>query len=307
MCDIPVPEGCERWIPGTKTLHPPNDQRFLESIMEAGYLAYTDDHGGGLIGGRSRDRRVVLIYRGHRPRGGPWEISFYVENMEVLNTVTCDLEKLIPTFLQWLDGKPLYAHNECVSHEYHMRDIGGAYDIWKVRKDRQDIESWFQESRSADKRDELSRELLWDLQFWWEAGKIRLEASNERYFSLLEKRFPIGFNRIDWSSVPGHRMFDIHPTKSAIESNELQQRLVDFSSQLGSWFSDLGVTTSENVIFMGDVSEIALIMSVHVFLKCFPILFDQYQQSYVLPTDGTWCLNFNLDFELFLGVSPTES
>lgn len=98
---------CERWAPGDPTKNPPHDQRFLEAVVDAGFDAFT--HRGGLFGGQSDHRAVVIVHRG---RGKIWEVVFQESDRDVVTTTTSNLERLTTTILSWLRGNPLTAEED---------------------------------------------------------------------------------------------------------------------------------------------------------------------------------------------------
>jgi len=95
---------CERWVRGNLTKNPPSDKLFLEAVVDAGFFAFT--HHGGLFGGQSDHRAVVIIHRGC---GKKWEVVFQESDRDVVATTTSDLERLTTTILSWLRGGLLTA------------------------------------------------------------------------------------------------------------------------------------------------------------------------------------------------------
>ena len=95
---------CDRWVPGDPTKNPPKDKLFLEAVVDAGFVAFT--HRGGLFGGQSDHRAVVIVHRG---RGKKWEVVFQESDRDVVTTTTSDLERLTTTILSWLRGGALTA------------------------------------------------------------------------------------------------------------------------------------------------------------------------------------------------------
>ncbi len=166
----------------------------------------------------------------------------------------------------------------------------------------EDAQAWLRENRESDQPDTVGQQLIEELEAWVSAGLIKVEASNEPYFSLIEGKYPISVNRLDWSKVGNHRVKRFRsPTAKQVECEALRERLGEFRGTLGIWLSDLGVSRDDAVVFVGDGSEIATKMKVEVFLDCCPILLEQPQHGYLLPEDGRWCLNYTMESELFLG------
>jgi hypothetical protein len=112
MTTIELSPGCQRWVPGSPTKHPPLDKIFLETVIEAGFLAFT--HHGGLCGGQSEHRAVLIIHRG---RGTRWEVVFQESDLDVVTTTTTDLGNMTTTMLAWLRGRSLSAKENSVRAE----------------------------------------------------------------------------------------------------------------------------------------------------------------------------------------------
>ncbi len=104
MNSLQLSEGCQQWVVGSSTKHPPQDKLLLEALAEAGFMAFTGP--SGLCGGKSESRTVLAIHRG---RGTNWEIVFRENDLDVVTTTTDDLEDMTHTMLAWLKGQPLSA------------------------------------------------------------------------------------------------------------------------------------------------------------------------------------------------------
>lgn len=98
---------CRRWTLGDPTKNPPDDRLFLEAMVDAGFVAFT--HHGGLCGGRSEHRTIVVIHRG---RGTKWEVVFQERDADVVTTTTTDLRRMMTTMLTWLRGGALAADED---------------------------------------------------------------------------------------------------------------------------------------------------------------------------------------------------
>ncbi len=109
MGTIELSPGCERWHVGDPTKNPPNDRLFLEAILNAGSLPYT--HYGGLLGGCSGPRAVVVVHRG---RGEKWEVIFQENDSDLVTTTMTDLTRMTNTMLAWLRGGSLAADEDSI-------------------------------------------------------------------------------------------------------------------------------------------------------------------------------------------------
>lgn len=169
-------------------------------------------------------------------------------------------------------------------------------------------QAWLRENRESNQPDTVGQEMIEELEAWVASGDIEVERSNEAYFSLIEENYPISVNRLDWSKVVNHREMLFRPPEvDQISTGFLRERLVSFRDTLSFWFKGLGVLQDDVVIFVGDGTEIAIKMTVKVFLDCFPIILEQPQHGYLLPVDGRWCLNYTMESQLFLGESSNAS
>jgi hypothetical protein len=74
-----------------------------------------------------------------------------------------------------------------------------------------------------------------------------------------------------------------------------------------SWLRDEGILTGEEVVWVGDSTDFGLCMTAATLLECFPRLFSLPQHSYALPRDGSWCLNYVMEGELFFARAPENA
>ena len=151
--------------------------------------------------------------------------------------------------------------------------------------------------------DAVGQEIIRDLNEWIVKDLIEVRLQNEEFFNLLEKKFPISVNRIDWSRVNPHREVFFFSGKVEVKCAERQDALAAFRDTLKKWLSEVGTRDSDVITFVGDDSEVAVRMTIDTFLKCYPVLLVQPQHGYVLPADGSWCLNYTMESDLFLGKS----
>ena len=102
MNAIQLSPGCSRWRTGDSTKHPPVDAELLDSLVRAGFLAFTGP--SGLFGGKSETRTVVVIHRG---RGIRWELFFGEHETDMVTTTTTNLAAATEIVLAWLRGEAL--------------------------------------------------------------------------------------------------------------------------------------------------------------------------------------------------------
>jgi len=153
--------------------------------------------------------------------------------------------------------------------------------------------------------DWINEELLRDLNSEVAEGLVKVEAEGP-WPRWVEARFPIGFNRIDWSAVPEKQTADV-PILAGEPDAQRQATLARFEGQLATWFEGVGLAPSQLVVWIGDDTEFALEMTIATLLSCFPRLFSFPQHSYVLVVgDRDWCLNYAMEGYLVFAAASTQ-
>lgn len=109
MTTIELSAGCQHWLPGDPTKHPPLDAWFLEAVTSAGFVAFTGP--SGLCGGKTQSRTVIAIHRG---RGVKWEVVFRENDADVVTTTTTNLKRMTIAMLSWLQGSSLAVDEDSV-------------------------------------------------------------------------------------------------------------------------------------------------------------------------------------------------
>lgn len=168
-----------------------------------------------------------------------------------------------------------------------------------------------QELKACAKLSELPRlpdgtrdEILHEIALWIGAGNVRVEEGNQKYFDLLERRYPIGFNRIEWRGVGGHSEASVLPVDQHVISYAQHVRVLSaYRKVLKGWFDKNGIGMDDRVVCVGDDTDVSLRMTIGTLLECFPELFAIPQHSYVFPEGGSWCLNYTMEGQLFFGVA----
>ena len=67
------------------------------------------------------------------------------------------------------------------------------------------------------------------------------------------------------------------------------------------WLSDSSIRQEDRVVAVGDVSNVALHMSIDTLLHCCHVIFLSGQHVYVIPETADWCLNYTMENELWFG------
>jgi hypothetical protein len=153
---------------------------------------------------------------------------------------------------------------------------------------------------------DADKEFLAELAPWVSNGRISVEKGSESYFSLIESKYPIGVNRIDWSRIRNSLFHEVVPFDLPSYSLEYRlDKLTHLRPVLLDWFLKNAIRLDKDVIVVGDNSNVALHMSLNTVLDCYKVLFTSSQHMYVLPPTGDWCLHYTLEDTLNFGWAPT--
>lgn len=139
-------------------------------------------------------------------------------------------------------------------------------------------------------------------------SSINIKEGNQKFFDLLETRFPIGFNRIDWSTVQPHKSIDLLSSqdRQVVRIEDELVALHNLREKLIKWFISEQISENEIVVGIGDSSDICLETTLSVFFECYPQLFTSGQHYYVMPHTCDWCLNYTLEGVLYFGWSANS-
>ena len=137
---------------------------------------------------------------------------------------------------------------------------------------------------------------------------ISVEANSNSYFSLIESKFPIGFNRIDWSHVRNALFYEVMPFDLPEYPLDYRlNKLEEVRGTIADWFRLNSIQLNDRIIAVGDVSNVALHMSVATFFECYPILFTSSQHIYLLSADAEWCLHYTIEDTLNFGLAKSAT
>lgn len=132
------------------------------------------------------------------------------------------------------------------------------------------------------------------------SGEAREFSEIQPVFDTVEKRFPAGLNRIAWEKVRSKQHEEVFPVATGGKKTEdIEARLSARRERVRSWLRDESILADEEVVWVGDSADFGLCMTVGTLLEWFPRLFSLPQHSYALPRDGSWCLNYVMEGELF--------
>lgn len=132
---------------------------------------------------------------------------------------------------------------------------------------------------------------------------VRQVNDSRPFFDLLEKRYPIGLNRIAWEKHSGTARDEVFTgDESQKSSDEVRDALSARQQMVREWFDSAQVPMEASVTWFGDNTDLALEMPVARLLELFPGLFSFPQHGYALGENGDWCLNYTMEGELFFGM-----
>jgi len=112
------------------------------------------------------------------------------------------------------------------------------------------------------------------------------------YFKLIEERFPIAMNRVDWSAKANHRFLDLQ----GLEANQKLTSLRSFVEELEAKSED------QYVVVIGDgAQENAYRFELSILKHVIGYFTSMPQHVFVLFEKSGACLNYTFEDELFFG------
>jgi hypothetical protein len=146
------------------------------------------------------------------------------------------------------------------------------------------------------------QELLADVAAWVSRGEVVVENGSGAYFSAIERVFPIGVDRVDWTRVRGALSHDVMPRGLPEYPYAYRlEMLAHAKPVLVDWFAANSIRDCDDVVAVGDNSHLALHMRIATLLECYPALFCTFQHYYVVPAGVEWCLTYTLEETLYFG------
>lgn len=129
---------------------------------------------------------------------------------------------------------------------------------------------------------------------------LEVVLDGEKYYELLEKRFPIGLNRIEWTKIDQYRSKEIDFGNREIAKTEVLNFIFNVVKIADVKEGD------EVVVLSDDALNNTYKMKFSVLLDCIDEIFFLPQHTYVLPLDANWCLNYTFENDLYFGFSPVD-
>lgn len=136
--------------------------------------------------------------------------------------------------------------------------------------------------------------------------EMKYRNDSSLYFKLLMGRYPISNNRIDWKKVPDR--ISLYPTNEQQTSSfDMQGHLEKVDHFFKKVVKKMIPSSDDNVVLIGDGAiDGAYLMNLSVLEKylCFICMISQH--SYIMPSDGSWCLNYSMEDDLYFGFAPKQ-
>ena len=131
-----------------------------------------------------------------------------------------------------------------------------------------------------------------------EAGQIQYIADTSPFFQMIVKNYPILCSRIDWSAIS---YLDVQIKRTDIRFDEIVDRMITL---IVKW---VGLKLDSSIFFVFDGftqggfevnSEVTSMVSRSSFLVA--------QHTYIIPSDGSWCINYSFESYLSFGWSKSQ-
>lgn len=139
-------------------------------------------------------------------------------------------------------------------------------------------------------------ELRKDIASEIEAGTIAIEPNSDWVFIQLQERFPIGYGRIDWKSVPN----SVEQYK--YEPEQKKDAFFQFFEHISGRYELVG-----DVIYVGENIDIGLRGEIVSLNKILPQVFEFNQHHFITDCLSDWCMSFSMEGEMGFGFAPKNS
>ena len=116
-------------------------------------------------------------------------------------------------------------------------------------------------------------------------------------FEMIEKNYPISYNRINWSLIPT-------ADHTTINESNLKEEVADFINKIINKYPGL---ENEKVVIIGDdLFENGYELPFLLFKELFSTFFEIPQHTYVIFQKSKKCLNYTFEGDIYFG-SPYGS
>ncbi|MBA4149717.1 MAG: hypothetical protein H0X66_16515 [Verrucomicrobia bacterium] len=141
----------------------------------------------------------------------------------------------------------------------------------------------------------VSKSILDELKPYVAIEALKVERDIMQYFRAIQRRFPIGLNRIDWSRIAKAKY------RKVKEDEQIEGAIRNFLKDL---FPQLhGEEWNERVIWLADRTDFALAMPLKLLFRESELLFRHDQHYYVFPEGMNWMLNLTFERDLYFTSS----
>ncbi len=135
-------------------------------------------------------------------------------------------------------------------------------------------------------------ELCSDIAVELESGLVVIEPDSDWVFAKIQEGFSIGFNRIDWSGVPGAvQRFRDHSIDDIVAFMLFFHEIYD------------QYALSADLIYVGDMLNLGVYGTKENITLVMPRAFEFPQHHYITDFDVSWCMSFTMEGGMGFGFA----
>lgn len=147
---------------------------------------------------------------------------------------------------------------------------------------------------------EIQDQLISDLNQEITRGVIKLHKSDDEWFKLIRRIFPVRTSGIVWEEVSGCQFRDRNENLDTIA--ELKDTAVEFFKE---FITVAKLETDQACIVIGDnVTDVAFEMTVSELLDKIGFFIEIPQETYILPVNTPWCFAYTFADVMYFGKAP---
>ncbi|MCP4181601.1 MAG: hypothetical protein GY756_27875 [bacterium] len=139
--------------------------------------------------------------------------------------------------------------------------------------------------------------LINELKEYIERGDILVEYENSKYYNELKKIYPYGQSQINWGEVKNKYEY------ISQDNNDTGIVAIKFLEEIRSKHN---INENQEIIYFGDIIDLALHMKYSDFIKNIDIFLSYPQDSYIVPITFDWCFNCLLEDDLYFGFKQID-
>src|SRR5262249_24565263 len=125
-------------------------------------------------------------------------------------------------------------------------------ELWKGFPD--ELKAWLASEEAKPGADSIG-EMVREAKSWIESGTIKVERENDQYFALVESKYPVCVNRIEWSWIQNYLSGDVLPvgvSDTGITGDEHEIKLGTWRNTIDKWLRSYGVSHADEIILVDD-------------------------------------------------------